>query len=90
MTAYRSARIFRNVPRHKNESLTNAVLPEVEHLKGKIGEGEFELLRVVLNRNADVFLTIKRLLVVVILSSTSRDRKKRLSPHIWSEAHDTS
>ena len=31
------------------------VLPEREHLKGKIGEGDFELLRAVLNRNADVF-----------------------------------
>ena len=30
------------------------VLPEIEHLKGKIGEGDFELLRAVLNRNADV------------------------------------
>ena len=29
------------------------VLPEIEHLKGKIGD--FELLREVLNRNADVF-----------------------------------
>ena len=28
------------------------VLPEIEHLKGKIGEGDFELLREVLNRNA--------------------------------------
>ena len=31
------------------------VLPEMEHLKGKIGEGDFESLRAVLNRNADVF-----------------------------------
>ena len=31
------------------------VLPEIEHLKGKIGEGDFELPREVLNRNADVF-----------------------------------
>ena len=31
------------------------VLPEIEHLKGKIGEGDFESLRAVLNRNADVF-----------------------------------
>ena len=31
------------------------VLPEIEHLKGKIGEGDFEFLRAVLNRNADVF-----------------------------------
>ena len=31
------------------------VFPEIEHLKGKTGEGDFELLREVLNRNADVF-----------------------------------
>ena len=31
------------------------VLPEVEHLKGKIGEEDFEKMRDVLNRNADVF-----------------------------------
>ena len=31
------------------------VLPEIEHLKWKIGEGDFELLREVSNRNADVF-----------------------------------
>ena len=31
------------------------VLPEIEHLKGKIGKGDFELLREVLYRNADVF-----------------------------------
>ena len=31
------------------------VLPEMEHLKGKIGEGDFESLRTVLNRNADLF-----------------------------------
>ena len=31
------------------------VLPEIEQLRGKIGEGDFESLRVGLNRNADVF-----------------------------------
>ena len=31
------------------------VLPEIEHLRGKIGEGDFEKLRVVLTRIADVF-----------------------------------
>ena len=31
------------------------VLPEIEDLKGKIGEEDFELLRDVLNRNADLF-----------------------------------
>ena len=31
------------------------VLPEIEHLKGKIGEGDFKKLRDVLNRNVDVF-----------------------------------
>ena len=30
-------------------------MPEIEHLKGKIGEGDFEKLRDVLYRNADVF-----------------------------------
>ena len=31
------------------------VLPEIEHLKGKIGEGDLEKLRDLLNWNADVF-----------------------------------
>ena len=31
------------------------VLPEMEHLNGKIGEGDFKSLPAVLNRNADVF-----------------------------------
>ena len=31
------------------------VLPEIEHLKGKIGKGDFEKLQDLLNRNADVF-----------------------------------
>ena len=35
------------------------VLPEIEHLRGKIIEGDFESLRAVLNRNADVFLKHK-------------------------------
>ena len=33
------------------------VLPEIEHLKGKIVEGDVEKLRDLLNRNADVFST---------------------------------
>ena len=33
----------------------SSCLPEIEHLKGKIGEGDFEKLRDLLNRNADVF-----------------------------------
>ena len=39
---------------HELES-NNPILQETEHLGGKIEEGEFELLRAVLNRNADVF-----------------------------------
>ena len=35
--------------------LNKPVLPEIEHLKGKIGERDFESLRAILNRNADVF-----------------------------------
>ena len=30
-------------------------MPEIEHLRGKIGKRDFESLRAVLNRNADVF-----------------------------------
>ena len=30
------------------------VLPDIEHLRRKIGEGDFESLRAVLNRNADL------------------------------------
>ena len=37
------------------ESDKPVFLPEIEHLKGKIGEGDFEKLRDLLNRNADVF-----------------------------------
>ena len=35
------------------------VLPEIEHLKGKTGEGDFEKLRDVLYRNSDVFSKYK-------------------------------
>ena len=31
------------------------VLPKIEHLKSKIGKGEFDLRRAVLNRNAEIF-----------------------------------
>ena len=46
---------------------------EIEHLRGKIGEGEFKSLKEVLNRNADVFQNIRRILVVAISSSTKSD-----------------
>ena len=39
---------------NKLESDKN-IFPEIEHLRGKIGEGEFESLKAVLNRNGDVF-----------------------------------
>ena len=38
-----------------NWNLIKPVLPEIEQLKGKKGKGDFELLRAVLNWNADVF-----------------------------------
>ena len=46
------------------------VMPEIEHLKWKICEGEFEILRTVLNRNADVFQNIRRISDVAFLSNT--------------------
>ena len=46
------------------------VLPEIEHLRGKIGEGDFEYLRTVLKGNADVFSNIRRISVVATSSNT--------------------
>ena len=47
-----------NFPEHPSSyelESDKPVLPDIEHLKGKIGEGDFESFREVLNRNADVF-----------------------------------
>ena len=55
-------------------------LPEIEHLKGKLGEVDFELLREVLNRNADVFQNIRRISVAVTSSNTKSNLKKAPFP----------
>ena len=49
-----SCSIFPERPSSYELESDKPVLPEIEHLKGKIGEGDFESLREVLNRNADV------------------------------------
>ena len=47
------------------------VLPEIEHLKGNIGEGDFESLRAVLNWIAVLnFQNIRRISVVVTSSNS--------------------
>ena len=46
---------------------------EIEHLRGKIRDGKFKSLKEVLNRNADVFQNIRRILVVAVSSSTKSD-----------------
>ena len=50
-----SCSIFPERPSSYELESDHPVLPEIEHLKGKIGRGDFELLREVLNGNADVF-----------------------------------
>ena len=50
-----SCSIFPERPSSYELESDKPVLPEMEHLKGKIGEVDFEILRAVLNRNADVF-----------------------------------
>ena len=50
-----SCSIFPECPSSYGLQADKPVLPEIEHLKGKIGEGDVESLRAVLNRNADVF-----------------------------------
>ena len=54
MTACRVARVFSKRPSSYELVSDKPVLPEIEHLRGKIGEGDFESLRAVLNPNADV------------------------------------
>ena len=46
------------------------VLPKIKHLKGKIGEGDFESLRAVLNRTRNYFQDKRRISVVVTSSNT--------------------
>ena len=41
--------------RTSSYELDKPVLPEIEHLRAKIGEGEFKSLKEVLDRNADIF-----------------------------------
>ena len=50
-----SCSIFPERPSSYELESDKPVLPDIEHLKGKIGEGDFESLRTVLNRYADVF-----------------------------------
>ena len=67
------------------------VLPEIEHLKGKIGEGDFEKLRDVLYRNADVFSKHKadigccnfaeREIELEVGAVPHREGARRMTPH---------
>ena len=63
-----------------NWSLTDHFFPDIEYLKGKLSEREYELLRAVLNQNAEVFQNIKRISVVVISSSMKSNWKKAPFP----------
>ena len=45
---------FPELPSSYELESDKTVLPEIEHLKEKIGKGDFESLRAVLNRNSDV------------------------------------
>ena len=56
------------------------VLPEIEHLKWKIGEGDFEKLRDLLNRNADVFSKHKAD-IGCCNSVPHREGARRMTPH---------
>ena len=46
---------FRETPTETELALNTPVLPEIEHLKGKLTDKELDSLRAVLNRNTDVF-----------------------------------
>ena len=57
------------------------VLPEIERLKGKKGEGDFESLRVVLNRNADVFTKNKAYIGCFNFFEHEMDLEEGAVPH---------
>ena len=69
------------------------VLPEIEHLKGKIGKGDFESMRAVLNRNADVFSKhkpdigccnfVKHEIELEEGAVPHREGARRMTPHKW-------
>ena len=42
-------------PTEAELAANKTVLPEIEHLKGKISDKELDSIRAVLSRNADVF-----------------------------------
>ena len=46
---------FQERPTETELAARKPVLPEIEHLEGKISDKELDSLRAVLNRNADVF-----------------------------------
>ena len=46
---------FPERPKETDLAADKPVLPEIEHLKGKISDKELDSLRAVLSRNADVF-----------------------------------
>ena len=80
---------------HELES-DKLVLPEIEHLKGKIGEGDFELLREVLNRNANVFSKhkadigccnfVEHEIELEECAVPHREGARRMTPHNWKRA----
>ena len=49
---------FPERPTETELAANEPVLPEIEHLKGKISDMELDSLRAVLSRNADVFSVI--------------------------------
>ena len=56
-------------------------MPEIEHLKRKRGEGDFELLRELLNRNADVFSKYKADIGCCIFVEHEMELKEGAIPH---------
>ena len=87
MTACRAAGIFRNPPSSYESESDKPVLPEIEHLRGKIGEEEFKSLNEILNSNADVFSKHKP---DIGCCNFVFVRRRRRSPQGGRKAHDTS
>ena len=77
--------------RHSSSELEfiKTILPEIDHLRGKIWEGEFETLKGVLNRKADAFLKQKADIgCCKLFRARIQTRERHCSPRGWSKVHD--
>ena len=68
---------FPEKPTLDEMEMDKPVLPEIEHLRGKLTKEQLEAIKDVLERNRDVFRNIRQTLDVVILLNLKKSLKSR-------------